>query len=1173
MRRFAWFRNGLAILVLLPAIAIAQTTLGEVIPHRQDKLPGPALSPAEAIAKMQVPPGFSVELVAAEPDLVNPVAMTIDERGRFWVCESLEYPRRSAGEGRDRIKILEDTTGDGRADKVTIFAEGLNIPCGIAVGHGGVWVSNAPDILFLQDTDGDGQADRREVVVTGFGRTDTHELPNSLVWGPDGWLYGLNGVFNHSHVRYPPGSPHFTADHPGWKFTCALFRIHPRTRHFELFAEGTSNPWGIAFNHDGEAFLSACVIDHLWHITQTGYYHRQGGPYPPHTWKIESIVKHKHQKAAYCGIHYFDSDAYPEKYRNRLYMGNIHGNCINVDTVKPSGATYFGTPEPDFFSANDAWFMPVSQKTGPDGCLYVLDWYDRYHCYQDANRDPAGIDRLRGRLYRIRYQDTPRAKKFDIAQETDEQLIARLAQVNDYFRGTAQRVLTERLAGGQAQPGTPEELERSVLDSSRPHFARMHALFALGSAKPFTTEFHRQLLQANDASLRAWGVRFAAEFAASPRSHQLDAAIVASVAELANDPAPQVALQVAIAARRIPGLDAPEILVKVLRQHGDDSLIPRIIWQNLQPLLDKQTDRVVELLHDQPVLGTAGPRQMAPYLVARLLTQPQSASPLAKLFEYSLEGNHEYLTRICLDGLAAQTQSGELAGDKLAHYREAFSAPLNKLLTGDAQHAMYLDAAILAATWNSAQGIAAARQIFTSPNYPAERRVQALAALVSADTKELLSLVDQVIRQSRPPENFRAQLLATLGRFNDPAVGDLALRHWPEFSADEQAKAIELLAQRPIWAEQLLEAIAAAKLPAAALNVNQARRIHAMGVPSLQERLGKHWGVIRSERNPDRELVVQQMRKLIRQNEGDPHRGLIVYKKLCAQCHKLHGEGQEVGPDITSNGRNSFPQLLSNVFDPSLVIGSAYQARSVITTDGRALTGLLAEEGPEYIVLKMQGGKLERLSKNQIDEMETSKLSMMPEGVEKQLAPAEIADLFALLTLDRPPSDAAAQRLAGVYNVEPRQSNTASEFALLVAEVAPGFSTQASGEGGLAILKEHRGRHGVLQTHPVSRGQPCVLTSQVQVPTEGHPRLRIQVSHHAQGDWLLIARVNDEVLGENLISGKTSQDGWVVVEYDLEKWAGQRVAIQLENAANDWAWEFGYWGDVDLITDPVPPEK
>ena len=214
----------------------------EVIPRGQIKPPGPALSPQQAISKMTVPEGFTVELVAAEPDIVNPVAMTFDERGRIWITESLEYPRKSPGVGKDRVKILEDTNGDGRIDKTTIFADGLNIPSGIAVGHGGVWVANAPDLLFFEDTDGDDIADRKRVVVTGFGRTDTHELPNSLTWGPDGFLYGLNGVFNYSHVKYPANSPHAKKGNPGFKFTCALFRVHPKTWKFEVFAEGTSNP-------------------------------------------------------------------------------------------------------------------------------------------------------------------------------------------------------------------------------------------------------------------------------------------------------------------------------------------------------------------------------------------------------------------------------------------------------------------------------------------------------------------------------------------------------------------------------------------------------------------------------------------------------------------------------------------------------------------------------------------------------------------------------------------------------------------------------------------------------------------------------------------------------------------------------------------------------------------
>ncbi|HEY4260330.1 MAG TPA: PVC-type heme-binding CxxCH protein, partial [Schlesneria sp.] len=549
-----------------------------VIPHAQDKPPNDPRDPETAAKLMTVPEGFTVEVVAAEPDIVNPVAMAIDERGRFWVTESLEYPRREPGPGKDRVKILEDTDGDGRMAKFTVFLDGLNIPSGIAVGHGGVWVVNAPDILFVQDTDGDGKADKQEVVVTGFGRADTHELPNSLTWGPDGWLYGLNGVFNYSHVKYPKTNPNYKEDHKGWPLTCAMFRIHPRTREFQVFCEGTSNPWGIAFNNEGEAFVSACVIDHLWHLAETGYYHRQGGPYPPFTWKIESIVKHKHQKAAYCGIHYFDSDAYPEQYRNKLYMGNIHGGCLNVDRVERDGSTYKGIGEPDFLTANDAWFMPVVQKTGPDGSLYVLDWYDRFHCYQDANRDPAGIDRLKGRLYRVRYKDTPRVPKdFDLAKETDAQLTDRLGAKNDFIRWTATRLLQERLAEPDKQRLTNFVYGLTPFEfrAANQELRRFHASCVV-AALPYDGRFVGE-----SPALRALHLRVAGNSPIGRQMLQQEVDEIDDWSSLKEDD-PRVLLQQVILLGKLnPSRNVIRFMFEVLVRGERDPLLPRIFWQNI----------------------------------------------------------------------------------------------------------------------------------------------------------------------------------------------------------------------------------------------------------------------------------------------------------------------------------------------------------------------------------------------------------------------------------------------------------------------------------------------------------------------------------------------------------------------------------------------------------------
>src|SRR5262245_11252755 len=584
-----------------------------VTPWRQDQPPNAAYSPPEALRRMTVPTGFTVELVASEPDIVNPIAMTFDDSGRIWITESIEYPRKPAGVGRDRVKILEDTDQDGRANQVSVFAEGLNIPTGVAVGYGGVWLLNAPDLLFLREKKG--KESSREVVLTGFGRTDTHELPNSLTWGPDGWLYGLNGVFNQSRVRSNNGKE--------YQFNCALWRVHPRTHEFQVVCEGTSNPYGLGWDSEGSAIVEAChwANDHLFHFVETGHYQRQAGTFPPFTIPLRPITDHGHQKTAYCGIAFLDTDAYPPQFRERVVVGNIHGGALNVDRLQRDGATYLAKGEPDLLNGNDAWFMPVALKIGPDGCLYILDWYDRYHCSQDAARDPEGVDRLKGRLYRLRYKETPRAPQLDLARETDDQLIARLASGNIFLRETAQRILTERLASAPRELRAKlEALVLSGATTAGERKARLHALWALIGGGALEPAFHLKLLTHSEPAYRAWGVRAAGNFG------EVSAAVRRKVAELAADPTPDVQLQVAIASRKIKGFDALPVLYDVLAHCGQDKLIPSITWNNLHPLLETQSAPLVSLIRSKgswpPALAALSPR-----IVERMLSAPPHPGP------------------------------------------------------------------------------------------------------------------------------------------------------------------------------------------------------------------------------------------------------------------------------------------------------------------------------------------------------------------------------------------------------------------------------------------------------------------------------------------------------------------------------------------------------------------
>lgn len=820
-----------------PALLLAFSSQGigdEVIPHRQDRPPGPPQTPVQALAKMQVHDGFKVELFASEPDLVNPVSMTFDSRGRVWVTESLEYPRFEPGVGKDRIKILEDTDGDGKADRFTIFADDLNIPSGIALGFGGVFVANAPDLLFLQDTDQDGKADRREVLLTGFGRTDTHELPNNLIWGPDGWLYGLNGVFNHCSITHQ-GTTH--------KFNCALWRYHPRTKKFELFAEGTSNPWGLDYDHHGNFFVSACVIDHLWYLTQSGYYHRQAGPYPPFTWKIESIVNHKHQKAAYCGLCFYDASVYPEPYRGKLFMGNIHGNCINSDQLRRAGASYFATPRPDFLTANDAWFMPVVQKVGPDGCLWILDWYDRYHCYQDARRDPAGIDRLKGRLYRITYKDTPMPASFDLAELTSEALLEKLRDDNVYYRRWARQLLVER--GDQK-----ETLERRVLDDREPLLARMEALWTLISLGPLDPSVHERLFASPEPDLRAWAVRAAAEHL--PTSEQIRDLVCSA----SSDAHPDVRLQAAIAARKVAPERAHEVLLTVLSSADSDEsgLTVRIVWQNLLPLLDDRSPEVVRALTEGNAIAHKPVRELLPRLFERLLASDDPALGQLLAIAVSVEADpHLRETGAqCLKMLLQAWVNGELSDSIVSELKGRFEKPIATLaaMPDDPREHAALGLAVLIDSQNRK---AVVDNILDHTNDPPIRELL-LRALITTDASARLDeLVQRLRRSSGERDEFRLGILSALNRSRWNHLPRVLLAVFPEIATNIRPQVLDLLCSRSAWATELLAAVEDKKVDRNHLNGNQLRRLTSLADETMRQRIENLWGKIRTDRDPERD--------------------------------------------------------------------------------------------------------------------------------------------------------------------------------------------------------------------------------------------------------------------------------------------------------------------------------
>ncbi len=405
---------------------------------------------------MTLPPGFRATLFAGEPDVVQPIAMAIDDRGRIWVAEAYSYPRRVPDrEARDRILIFDDTNGDGRFDTRKVFADRLNLVSGLEVGFGGVWVGAAPYLMFIPDRDGDDRPDGPpQILLDGWGQHDTHETLNTFTWGPDGWLYGCHGVFTHSRVG-KPGTP----DAKRTPINAGIWRYHPTRHQFEVFAQGTSNPWGIDFDARGQMIITACVIPHLYHMIQGGRFERQAGQhFNQYTYDdIKTIADHRHYLGAnphggnnrsdaaggghaHSGAMIYLGGAWPPEYRGSLFMNNIHGARINRDILKRDGSGFVGSHAPDFLLANDTWSQIISLKYGPDGSVFLIDWYDKNQCHHN---DVNGHDRTNGRIFKVSYGDS-RPVRVDLARESSQALVLMQGYPNEWYARHARHILQER---------------------------------------------------------------------------------------------------------------------------------------------------------------------------------------------------------------------------------------------------------------------------------------------------------------------------------------------------------------------------------------------------------------------------------------------------------------------------------------------------------------------------------------------------------------------------------------------------------------------------------------------------------------------------------------------------------------------------------------------------------
>lgn len=982
------------------------------------------LSGPEAAEAMTVPAGFRVQLAAAEPDVHQPIAMTIDDRGRVWVAEAYTYPVRAAeGQGLDKIIILEDTDQDGTLDHRKVFAEGLNLVSGLEVGFGGVWVGAAPYLMFIPDQNRDDRPDGPpQILLDGFGYEDTHETLNAFNWGPDGWLYGCHGVFTHSRVG-KPGTP----DDQRVGLNAGVWRYHPVRHEFEVFAWGTSNPWGVDFNDHGQAFITACVIPHLWHMIQGARYQRQGGRhFNPYVYEdIQTIAKHRHYVGnirdhawwgnepetpqstlaaggghAHCGAMIYLGDNWPAAYRDQLFMNNVHGNRVNCDRLARSGSGYAGDRAPDLLLANDRWFRGINLRYGPDGTVYLIDWYDRNACHR---RNPEIWDRTNGRIYRVVYGQ-PETRRVNLDAATTEELITLQAHPNDWFVRVARRILQHRAAQGKITESHHTQLWKQFSEQQQVP-RKLRALWALHVTGGLNESRLRELLSHESEYVRAWSIQLAHD------DHRVEDATLEAWAGLAaSDESQLVRLYLAAAMGRTDVSKRPSVLVPLMQheQDADDHNLPLMYWYAIEPWVDQDPLATLELLSRIPI------PTVQRLIIRRAAIKPEGLRELVTRVASAKDRAHQHLI---LDEMLKS-----FAGRVSVPMPKSWNAAYDQLLeTSD--DALQDKADQLAVIFGDQRIFPRLRSVLVDEQQALSKRRQALEILVrgrDAGAAESLQAVLEV-------PQLRASAIRALAAFDDPSTPKAILAQYPQLDDEERRDAINTLVARPSFARRLLEAIQRGQVPRTDLHAYNVRQLLRFDDAALEQQIKEVWGEFRRTSEQKQAEIAALKRQLTPRalRAGDLSNGRLLFSKTCANCHTLFGAGGKIGPDLTGSNRTNLDYILENILDPSAVLGKDYRLTVVATESGRVISGLLEDENDNAITLRTLNERVV-IAKDEIEVRKLSDQSMMPERILESLKPLEVRDLIAYLASTsqvplrgpRAPIDSETGTVAGAQEAE-----------------------------------------------------------------------------------------------------------------------------------------------------------
>jgi putative heme-binding domain-containing protein len=995
-RSFAVSASCMLAACLLSAFALGQAPV--------EPTPMPP-APADAAQSIRVAEGLEIQLFASEPLVRQPVSISFDHRGRLWVLQYIQYPNPNGlnptavdqylrtkydrvpeppphgPKGNDRISILEDTDGDGRADRTSEFLTGLNLASGMALGYDGVFVAQPPYLLFYADRDHDDRPDGDpEVLLKGFGMEDAHAFANSLTWGPDGWLYGAQG----STV---------TADIRGIGFQQGIWRYHVPTRRFELFAEGGGNTWGIDFDRNGQLFAGGNTNEPLCHHVQGAYYikgfGKHGPLHNPFAFGYFNPVKHVGflGTALTGGCVIYQGAMLSERFRDECIYPNLRANAMRVARLVPAGSTFETHYQEDFAVSSDIWFRPVDCQVGPDGALYAADWCDVNisHTNPKDRSEWYPPSRNDGRIWRFVPAGTnPRPMdKLGLEALASSELVKLLGHRNAWYSREARRILGER-----RDPSVLAEL-RSLLFARPARQTALEWLWALYVSGGLNDDLAGELLERRHPSpaVRAWAVRLVGDECLLP------AALEPKILELATGELdPTVRSQLACTAKRLPGPQGLAIVERMLARDADagDPHLPLLLWWTVEDKAVSDRSRVLELFARPDAWAhPLASDTVAERLVRRYAGEATSAgwTSCRQLLSLAPDSN----TR---DRLLAAVDA-QLAGTRLETPPPELTQLVGELLKADR-----VDPAVirLGLRLRLPEALPKSLAIVGDRSANAADRTGLIETIGATSHPECVDQLLSCFASDEPPA-IQSAALSALQAYDDAKIAEQLTGQYARLTPDLKARARSLLVSRAAWSQRLLDAVREKQIPASDVEIEQVRQMLVHRQPDLNRRIESLWGRVTPATTREKQGKISAVTTILGKDKGDPAAGKPVMLKQCGICHQLFGEGNKIGPDLTTADRINLAVLLPNVIDPSAVIRPEFAAYTVQTTDGRILNGLLADSNADSITLLDAKNVRTTLNRAEIETLEPAGASLMPERILDTLTDQQIRDLFAYLRL------------------------------------------------------------------------------------------------------------------------------------------------------------------------------